>query len=467
MNAHFFAGNKIHFTSLGCSRNLVDTEVMLGILLKAGYEATDKLQEADYLIVNTCGFLESARQESCDTIQELFAHKKQEGKVIVAGCMVQKYSQDIKDKFPDVHYLLGSGDMEKILEAVQSSNMGEAVTSAKSYLELGEVPRKLSTPRHYAYLKIAEGCAKRCSFCIIPTIKGPLKSKPVEQVVKEFAVLLNQGVHEVILIAQDLGDYGKERKEVGGLELLIRAILQDPRDFWLRFLYLYPDEISEGLIDLMVKDKRICRYLDMPIQHINDDILKAMHRKTSKAEIMATIQKLKESLPDIVIRTSLMVGFPGETEEQFEELLQFVRQCPLDNIGIFKYSREEKSFSARLAGHISEEVKQQRYDRLAAEQQGALERYNKKHLGKRLEVVIEGYHPETELLLCGRFYGQCPEVDGQVLINDFIDKNGRSKVSAFGERYEVEITQLAGYDLIGKVISKKKIGQRLQLVVSS
>jgi len=423
---------------------------MLGILLKAGFEATPELDQADYLIVNTCGFLESARQESCDTIQELFSSKKNSAKVIVAGCMVQKHSGEIKEKFPDVHYLLGSGDMEKILDAVQTVEPGEAVTAARSYLEWGEVPRQLSTPRHYAYLKIAEGCAKRCSFCIIPTIKGPLRSKSEEQVVKEFKALLSQGVHEVILIAQDLGDYGKERKEKQGLEKLIKLMTLDERPFWLRFLYLYPDEISDDLIALMAADSRICRYLDMPIQHINNGVLKAMHRTTSREQIIEIIEKLRNVLPGVVIRTSLMVGFPGETEEQFNELLQFIQDYPLDNVGIFKYSYEEESFSARLPGHISEEVKQDRYERLAAMQQALVERRNTTYIGKRLQVVVEGYHPETTLLMRGRFYGQCPEIDGQILIND------GDKVSAFGQLYEVEITGIAGYDLVGRVIGKKK-----------
>lgn len=453
MDPRSFVGNKIHFTSLGCSRNLVDTEVMLGILLKAGYEATDQLSQADYLIVNTCGFLESARQESCDTIQELFSNKKNSAKVIVAGCMVQKHSGEIKEKFPEVHYLLGSGDMEKILDAVQTGEPGEAVTAARSYLEWGEVPRQLSTPRNYAYLKIAEGCAKRCSFCIIPTIKGPLRSKSEDQVIKEFKALLSQGVHEVILIAQDLGDYGKERKEKQGLEGLVKLISQENRPFWLRFLYLYPDEISDELIALMAADPRICRYLDMPIQHINNEILKAMHRKTSREQIIATIEKLRRSLPGVVIRTSLMVGFPGETEEQFEELLQFIQDFPLDNVGIFKYSREEESFSARLPGHIDEDTKQQRYERLAAKQQALVEQRNKNYIGRKLQVMIEGYHPETTLLMRGRFYGQCPEIDGQVLINE------GGKVTAFGQLYEVEITAIAGYDLVGRVIGKKNAGK--------
>jgi ribosomal protein S12 methylthiotransferase len=439
-------GNKIHFVSLGCARNLVDTEVMLGILLKSGYEVTDEIERADYLVVNTCGFLASARKESCDTIDALFQGKKKQAKVIVAGCMVQKHKEELKTQFPGIHYFLGSGDMEKILEAVQSDAQGEAVTSARSYLEWGEIPRQLSTPKNYAYLKIAEGCAKQCAFCIIPKIKGPLRSKPQEQVLKEFDALLSQGVHEVILIAQDLGDYGKERKEKFALEGLVREMLKRKGDFWLRFLYLYPDEITDELLSLMASDSRICAYLDMPIQHINPVMLKAMRRKTSRDQIISTIESLRKKLPGAVIRTSLMVGFPGETEEQFEEMVQFIQDHPLDNIGIFKYSREEESPSAKMEGHLSEEIKQIRFEKLAATQMKVVRKQNKSYLGKKLKVIVEGYHPDSPYLMRGRFYGQCPEIDGQVIIND-----GR-KVDAFGKFYEVEITDVADYDLIGCVV---------------
>jgi ribosomal protein S12 methylthiotransferase len=449
-------GNKIHFTSLGCARNLVDTEVMVGILLKAGYEATPNLKDADYLVVNTCGFLQASREESAQTIEDLLKEKKEGAKVIVAGCMVQKFGDDVRNQFPGVHYFLGSGDMEKILEAVQTDSPGYGVTSAKSYLQMGEVPRQLSTPKHYAYLKIAEGCAKQCAFCIIPKIKGPLKSKPEEQILKEFHLLLDQGVREVILIAQDLGDYGKEKKEERGLERLLQRMLDTPRDFWLRLLYLYPDEISDEIIEMLKKDQRLCRYLDMPIQHISDPILKGMRRKTSRSQIIDTITKLREEVPGIVIRTSLMVGFPGETEKEFEELLEFIREYPLDNVGIFQFSLEKEASAAKFSGQVSEEVKQERFERLSKAQKKVAKKLGKQYIGKILPVVVEGYHPETPMLMQGRFYGQCPDIDGQVIIND-----GR-KVKAFGELYEVEITDVIEYDLIGRVVAPIKQKQKTQ-----
>ena len=441
-------GNKIHFISLGCPRNLVDSEVMLGILLKAGYEASESLSEADYLVINTCGFLEASRKESMETVQEALAARKKSAKLIVTGCMVQTHSPQLLEQFPTIDYLLGSGDVEGILKAVESTQQGQMISSARSYLELGDVPRTLSTPKHYAYLKIAEGCRKRCAYCIIPQIKGPLKSKSQEQVLKEFKLLLNQGVQEIILIAQDLGDYGRDKgsKNLNALLDLLKGMLLEKGDFWLRLLYLYPDEITEELIALIKQEPRVCPYLDMPIQHVNNQMLRSMRRATSKEDIIRTIQLLRKEIPGIVIRTSLIVGFPGETEEQFEELAAFIQEYPLDHIGVFKFSREPGSHAYDLPNQVPEEVKEKRYKHLMKVQQKVLKKFFKKWIGKQIPVVVEGYHPETKLLMRGRHYGQCPEIDGQVIIND-----GRA-VKAFGQRYLVEITEAAGYDLIGRVI---------------
>lgn len=453
--------NKIHMTSLGCARNLVDSEVMLGILLKAGYQPTDQLEDADFLIVNTCGFLQEARQESCDTIDSLLKNRKSGAKVIVAGCMVQKYGPEIRSRFPEAHYFLGSGDMEKILDAVGTPDSGESITSARSYLEWGEIPRQISTPHSYAYLKIAEGCMKRCAFCIIPNIKGPLRSKPIDQVVKEFNALLSQGVHEIILIAQDLGDYGKDRKEKNGLAQLLKALLATDKKFWLRLLYLYPDEITPEIMDLLESDRRLCRYFDMPIQHISDPILKSMRRITSRQQIIDTITTLRNRFPDIVLRTSLMVGFPGETEEQFQELLDFVRVYPLDNVGVFKYSLEEESHSAKLPNHVPEDVKQRRFETLVQVQKEMLKDRLHRYIGQTLEVMVEGYHPDSPCLMRGRFYGQCPEIDGQVIIND-----GRL-VKSFGKLYKVEITDTTDYDLIGRVTGRVAASSQKLCLTSS
>lgn len=441
-------GNKLFFVSLGCPRNRVDTEVMLGMLLKRGYEVAIKPSEADYLIINTCGFLQTARDESLETIKELNREKKLGAKIIATGCMVQTHEIEIKKSFPEIDYLLGSGDVENILNAVESEEKGSAITSKRSYLEAGEVPRQISTPSHYAYLKIAEGCKKQCAYCIIPKIKGPLKSKPLERIIKEFRILIDQGVKEVILIAQDLGDWGKDKgyRRSEGLCKVLKALSEEKGVFWIRLLYLYPDEITTELISIIKEDPRICSYLDIPLQHVNNQLLKSMYRKITKEGIIQTLTTLRNTIPEISIRTSLIVGFPGETDKEFEELVHFLQKHPLDHVGIFKYSQEPGSIAAALPNQTSEAVKTKRQERLAKVQKKVLKRQLNHFLGKTLKVLVEGYHPDSKLLMRGRHQGQAPEIDGEVIIND-----GRL-VKAFGNWYKVKITDIAGYDLVGSVI---------------
>ncbi|SYX09009.1 Ribosomal protein S12 methylthiotransferase RimO,ribosomal protein S12 methylthiotransferase,ribosomal protein S12 methylthiotransferase RimO,Uncharacterized protein family UPF0004 [Chlamydia poikilotherma] len=441
--------NKIHFISLGCSRNLVDSEVMLGILLKAGYEATEMLQEADYLILNTCAFLKAARDESIDYLQRIIKAKKEDAKIILTGCMVSKHKEELKPWLPYIHYVLGSGDVEHILSAIESKEAGEKLSS-KSYLEMGEIPRKLSTPKHYAYLKIAEGCRKRCAFCIIPTIKGGLRSKSLDQIIKEFRLLLKMGVKEIILIAQDLGDYGKDlstdRKSC--LDSVLKEMLKEPGDYWIRMLYLYPDEVDDTIIDLMESDPRLLPYVDIPLQHINNRVLKNMLRTTSKEQILDLLTKLRTRIPHIYIRSSFIVGFPGETDEEFQDLVDFVGEGWIDNLGIFSYSQEEGSVAAKMPEQIPQRVKSKRLKILSQIQKKNVERHNKQLVGQIVEAVIDGYHPDSELLLTARFYGQAPEVDPCIIVNE------ARLVSGFGERYLIEITGYVGYDLVGRVIKK-------------
>ncbi|BAE81254.1 conserved hypothetical protein [Chlamydia felis Fe/C-56] len=441
--------NKIHFISLGCSRNLVDTEVMLGILLKSGYEATESLEEADYLILNTCAFLKAARDESTDYLQRIIKAKKETAKIILTGCMVSKHKEELKPLLPHIHYVLGSGDVEHILSAIESKEYGEKISS-KSYLEMGEIPRKLSTPKHYAYLKIAEGCRKRCAFCIIPTIKGALRSKPLDQIIKEFRLLLKMGVKEIILIAQDLGDYGKDfsadRKSC--LDKVLKEMLKEPGDYWIRMLYLYPDEVDDTIIDLMESDHRLLPYVDIPLQHINNRVLKKMLRTTSKEQILDLLTKLRTRIPHIYIRSSFIVGFPGETDDEFQDLVDFVREGWIDNLGIFSYSQEEGSVAADMPDQVSQSVKSKRLKILSQAQKQNVEKHNQKLVGQVVEAVIDGYHPDSELLLTARFYGQAPEVDPCIIVNE------ARLVSGFGERYLIEITGYVGYDLIGRVVKK-------------
>ncbi|CEL94470.1 unnamed protein product [Vitrella brassicaformis CCMP3155] len=467
-------GNRLHFVSLGCPRNLVDSELMLGILLKNGYEVTDNMQEADHIVVNTCGFLEAARRESLDEIGKAVEAKKDGAKVIVTGCMVNEHKDRIVQETPHIDYMLGAGNVEDILTAVRSTTPGEALT-AKSFIQAGDIPRQQTTPKHFAYLKIAEGCKKRCAFCIIPAIKGDLQSKSVQQIVKEFRLLRRNGVKEIILIAQDLGDWGKDlnlsqefplshqaalangtsssRQQKGGLVPLLRTLLAEPGDYWLRLLYVYPDEIDDELIELMASDRRLCRYLDMPLQHVSDAVLRRMRRRTSKGEIEGLLTKLRAKVPDVSVRTSLMVGFPRETEDDFDELAEFIKRHPLDNVGIFRFSREEGSAAYDMEGQVEEATKRRREETLASIQQSVLADYQRrKWVGKRLKVLVEGFVPESDFsVLQGRHDGQCPDIDGMVYLNE-----GLESVSRLGDFYEVDITDVLDppYDLLGRVVGR-------------
>lgn len=439
-------GQLVHFISLGCPRNLVDTEVMIGLVTQHGFIPTLDLEKADYIVINTCGFLQASRQESLETIQYALANKKSSAKVIAAGCMVQLQPKELESC--DIHYLLGSGDIGQILHAISATERGKEISSARSFLEKGDVPRTLSTPPHYAYLKIAEGCRKRCSYCIIPQIKGPLRSKPEEQVLQEFESLLDRGVEEVILIAQDLGDWGKDLgfTASSGLVHLLQKMLNVPREFHLRLLYVYPDEVTSELASLMASDSRILPYLDMPIQHCHNDILKMMRRATSREQIIEKMNLLREKVPNISLRTSIILGFPGETDEHFADLCRFIQEHPFDHLGIFSYSREELSDSYNLPSHVPEEIKAKRSQELGQIQHKLVTERNQKMIGKKMDVTIDSFHSETQHLLIGRHAGQCPEVDSVIFINDF------AGVQSFGKRYLVEITDVSDYDLVGKVL---------------
>ena len=539
-------GRTIMFQSLGCPRNFVDSEVMLGYSVRDGGmvpAATEAdggtSNDPDVVVINTCGFLEKAREESRSAIAGAIERRRQRDtttaattatnaaaaatrrtKLIVTGCMANLPEQRdrILRDFPGIDAVLPSGDIDKIVDTIRSLD-GDVIDSdrkkarakskkkakkeakrsrekspstpsttipssrsrRKSFLEKGDTPRFLATPPHYAYLKIAEGCRKRCAFCVIPKLKGRLRSKPVPQVVEEFKAVVEHGTaREVVLIAQDLGDYGYdfrtgEEKRKSHLVQLVEAILSSMNDdgdgddsLWIRLLYLYPDEITPDLIDLMKDDKRIARYLDLPIQHSHDDMLRAMRRKTDSKHIKDTIAALRRDLPDISIRTSLMVGFPGETEEHFEDLLRFVREHKLDHVGVFKYSNEEMAHSSRMDGQVPEDVKQDRYLRLMEEQWKVVEERHKRRVSRseRMLVVVEGLREEEEEeeltgnlnndsskplgppRIVGRHSGQCPEIDGQVILE------GQPRVYA-GERYWVEIVGYEGYDLIGRVLSEE------------
>jgi len=435
----------VHLISLGCPRNLVDSEILLGLIQNKGYKLTPHIKKADVIIINTCGFIEVARDESLETIKRAIEEKKSRAKIIVTGCLSQFLkNEEYAPLHPYIHFILGPGDIEAIDQALDAKEPGTCIGSTKSFLEGPETPRILSTPPHYAYVKIAEGCRKACSYCIIPHIKGPLKSKPAEQIIQEINHLLDVGVWEIMLVAQDLGDWGKDLGQ--NLSQLLRELLSINRPFRLRLLYLYPDEITDELISIIQSDPRILPYVDIPIQHVNDTILRAMRRKTSKKQITKIIEKLRTTIPRMILRTTLMVGFPGETDAQFEELCEFLATYPIDHAGIFAYSPEKESTSATLPNHIPDEIKQERCKQLYALQKEMVINRNQQLVGKKIPVIIDGYHPETNLLMIGRHYGQCPDVDSVVLINDY------RPIKAFGEAYLVEITETNEYDLVGKAL---------------
>ncbi len=431
--------NKINFTSLGCSRNLVDSEVMINFLLENNFELIDDIKASDIFIINTCGFLKEARQEGYDILDEIFENKKKNSKVIITGCMANLFSEDLIKKYPDIFSIMSAGNIEKIIDVIKTSTMS---IDKLSFIQNTE-KRVLATPQHLAYLKIAEGCKKACSFCIIPKIKGPLKSRSIASVVDEFKNLLSKDVFEINLIAQDLLDYQKDFNEKNALIKLVKELLKIKKDFWLRLLYVYPDEITDEFIELIISDNRICRYIDLPLQHINDRVLKKMRRRTSQKQIIDIIKKLQKN--NISIRTSLMVGFPTETEKAFQELLDFVKEYELDNIGIFKYSNEKDAYASKY-DQVDEKIKQDRFERLAALQHKIAKKKNKKLIGKKIQVIVDNYHEETDLLAIGRSHHQAYDVDSNVIINNV------GKLTSFGGVYTVKITDVSEYDLVGQIL---------------
>jgi ribosomal protein S12 methylthiotransferase len=443
----------VHMISLGCARNLVDSEVMLGMMRDRGYAITPDPAEADVIVVNTCGFIMSAKQESVDTILEASEFKNpKKGKcknLVVAGCMAERYPGEIKDSLPEVDLVLGTAGFNVIAEElskIQGSGKGkQAVRVDFERIKDYDLPRVNTQPFYTAYLKLAEGCAKRCSFCIIPALRGPLRSRSVESLTKEAKDLVAGGVRELNLIAQDLTDYGRDRKDGASLEKLLESLITVSGLEWIRLFYVYPDQLSDGVIEMMKTEAKICNYLDVPVQHISDEVLKRMNRKTTGKQIEDMLLRLKNEVPGIVLRTSLMVGFPGETEEQFQELCRFVEKGYLDQVGVFTYSSEEGTNSAKLyADDIPQEEKERRQALLYSLQNEVVQSKLESWIGKTIEVLVEGNHPDTELLVKGRHYGQAPEIDNATFIN-----KGHAEVGQF---VKVRVTELAGMDLVGEII---------------
>ncbi len=439
---------KVAFISLGCSKNLVDTEVMLHNLHKAGFEVTFEVEEAEIVIINTCGFIESAKQEAIDNILDA-AELKKWGKckhLIATGCLTERYRDEVMAELPELDAVIGVGSLDDIAEACRAVMRGEKYTSFKdkntSPLGGGRI---LTTAPHTAYLKIAEGCDNRCTYCAIPLIRGRLRSRTVEDIVFEAQELDRAGVKELNLIAQDTTRYGLDIYGEYSLARLVREITANTSIPWIRLLYCYPDKITDELINEFVTNPRLVKYMDIPVQHISDSVLRRMNRHGDKAEILGAITRLRDAVPDITLRTTAMVGFPGETEGDFGELCEFVKEIRFDRFGAFTYSPEEDTEAALMPDQIDEQVKQDRYDILMQTQLTVSEELNNAKIGKELTVITDGYDTVAEIYY-GRSEADAPDVDGKVY---FDAPKGKY---TFGDFVTVKITEALDYDLVGHEI---------------
>lgn len=442
----------IGFVSLGCAKNLNDTEAMLGLLDEKGYQIVDEPLEAEILIVNTCTFIEPAKEESIQAILQMGAYKS-EGKcqyLIATGCLVQRYGEELKSGIPELDGMLGTFSWNRIIELIdqlEKEKASEAILFRDTQPLVYDVsiPRIRTGAQHSAYIKIAEGCSNACSYCIIPYVRGPLHSRSIESVVDEAKKLVAEGVQEINLIAQDTTSYGMDwAKGVPQIIPLLQQLEELPGVRWIRLLYCYPNHFSADLIQILKKSKKILPYVDMPLQHIDREILKRMNRKESEEMVRQTLANLRREIPGIAIRTTMIVGFPGETDAQFQKLCEFVKEFEFDHVGVFPYSQEESTVAARMEDQISEEIKEERYHQLMAIQAQVSEKRNKQMIGKTFDVIVEGKSDEEENLWFGRSYREAADVDGRV----FIESDRSLKI---GEFVQVEIEEGFAYDLVGSL----------------
>ena len=438
---------KLLFISLGCDKNLVDSEMMMGLLHDRGYEFTDNEEEADIIVINTCGFINDAKEESINTILEMAKYKENNLKaLIVAGCLVERYKNEILQELPEIDAIVGTTAFDKICDVVDD------VLADKKHNELEsinkvcrpDVKRIITTGGYYSYLKIAEGCDKHCTYCSIPMIRGAYRSVPMDELVKEAEYLADNGVKELIIVAQEITVYGKDLYGEKKLPELLHRLCKIPGIQWIRLLYCYPEEITDELIETIRTEKKICHYIDMPIQHASDKILKAMGRRTNNAELRNIISKLRKEIPDICLRTTLITGFPGETEEDHQILLDFIDEMEFDRLGVFTYSPEEDTKAASLDNQVDEEVKLCREDEIMELQQEISMDKSERLVGKEIEVIIEGKASDEDVYV-GRSYMDAPSVDGYVFINS-------EEELMSGDFAKVRIVKAMEYDLIGDLI---------------
>lgn len=436
---------KIHFVSLGCPKNRVDTEVMLGIAERAGYAHTAAPEDAEVIVVNTCGFIESAKQESIDTILELGAMKESGAckKLVVTGCLSQRYPKELAEGLPEVDHILGSSDMHKLERVLAGNAERELVGNPADWLVSAEDPRRISTRGRSAYVKISEGCNRHCSFCVIPELRGKQRSRHEDDVVREVEQLVASGVIEINLVSQDTISYGRERGERGALARLVRRVADVPGVRWVRLFYLYPEKLDDELIELLASHPRVLPYVDMPLQHAADAMLTRMRRGHGGKRLRELVELLRKRVEGLVFRTAFIVGHPGETEAEFQELLDFVRWAEFDRVGVFRYSDEPSSRSFELDGKVKASVAQARAKKLMSVQRRISKKKNQALIGRTLEVLVEGPSEDSELVMVGRHRGQAPDIDGLVYLS------GGPVLP--GDLCQAVITQASDYDLVGEV----------------
>jgi ribosomal protein S12 methylthiotransferase len=441
---------KLFFQTLGCPKNRVDSEIMLGSLAQQGYSMVRSPDDADVLVVNTCSFIEASKVESIDAIMALIEVKEHSGgrqRLVVAGCLAQRYADALQEEIPEIDLIIGTGEYHRITELIPEKPQETPLVAIGRpyYVHDIDTPRILTTQGHMAYLKIAEGCSQRCTFCIIPKIRGKQRSRAIDDVVAEASQLVSSGVRELNLIAQDLTHYGSDRKDGTELADLLRQLAHLDGVDWIRLLYCYPHNVSDALVEVIATEKAIVPYVDIPLQHIDDGMLSAMQRRTTETITRDLLDRLRATIPDLVLRTTFIVGFPGETDAQFERLMEFVAEQRFNHVGVFTYSHEENTKAARVIDDIPSELKEERRNRLMHMQQAISAEHMQAMVGREIDVLVEGVSEESELLLQGRWAGQAPDVDGVTYINQ-----GSAPA---GSIVRAQVVQAGDYDLVAKVLN--------------
>ncbi len=439
---------KVLFISLGCDKNLVDSEHMIGNLVSHGYEITNDEDQADIIVVNTCSFIHDAQDESVQNILEMAEYKKNGScrALIITGCLAELFGEDILNELEEVDAVIGTNSIDELPDVIEKVYEGKRLVVKKELKGLPKTDgkRTMVTGGHFEYLKIAEGCNKRCTYCIIPYLRGNYRSVPMEELLDEARTLVQNGVKELNIVAQETTVYGVDLYGRKMLHVLLEKLCEIEELHWIRVLYCYPEEIYPELIRTMKEQPKICNYLDLPIQHCNNDILKKMGRKTSKEDLIEIISELRKEIPDIVLRTTLITGFPGETDDQHKELLEFVDQMKFDRLGVFTYSRQDKTPAAEFEDQIDEEIKEARKEDIMLLQQDISSQKNDERVGKEIEVFVEGYYPEENIYV-GRSYGDAPDIDGYVFFASYRNLDSGSFVN-------ILITKASEYDIVGEMI---------------